>query len=195
MLMCGNEDWVGSSVSTYLKSKNADVTTVPWQLMMDNSVHYHRRMMIFNIISHEQSYADFVSYLNKNRFKVYDNAVVVIADSSLAKLCIELLCVEKVVVLTDKSPLRDFGRLASLTRECWNPRLFRSQKRLTDREQQILSLLVNGYSPKEIADLVSLSYKTIQTHKMNIIDKLALANSAELNKLIVRFNHRLSFLS
>ncbi|MET5962894.1 LuxR C-terminal-related transcriptional regulator [Citrobacter amalonaticus] len=195
MLMCGNEDFVGSSVSTYLKSKNAEVTDVPWQVMVDYSARYRHRMMIFNIISHEQSYADFVSYINKNRFKVYDNAVVVIADDRLAKLCIELLYVEKVIVLTDKSPLRDFGRLTTLTGECWNPRLFRSQKRLSDREQQILSLLVSGYSPNEISDLISVSYKTIQTHKMRIITKLGLAHSTELNKLIVRFNHPFSFLS
>lgn len=195
MLMYGNDDFVGSSVSTYLKSKNVEITNVPWQVMVDHSTRYRHRMMIFNIISHEQSYADFVSYLNKNRFKVYDNAVVVIADSRLAKLCIELLYVEKAIVLTDKSPLRDFGRLTTLTGGCWNPRLFRSQKRLSDREQQVLSLLVSGYSPNEISDLIRVSYKTVQTHKMRIIARLGLAHSAELNKLIVRFNHPLSFLS
>ncbi|HAT3756883.1 helix-turn-helix transcriptional regulator [Citrobacter farmeri] len=195
MLMCGNEDLIGCSVSTYLKSKHAEVTSVPWQVMVDYSTRYRHRLMIFNIISHEQSYADFVRYLNKNRFKVYDNAVVVIADSRLARLCIELLYVEKAIVLTDKSPLRDFCRLTTLTGECWNPRLFRSQKRLSDREQQILSLLVSGYSPNEISDLLSVSYKTIQTHKMRIIAKLGLAHSAELNKLIVKFNHPFSFLS
>ena len=195
MLMYGNDDFVGSSVSTYLKSKNAEITNVPWRVMVDHSARYRHRLMIFNIISHEQSYADFVSYLNKNRFKVYDNAVVVIADSRLAKLCIELLYVEKAIVLTDKSPLRDFGRLTTLTGGCWNPRLFRSQKRLSDREQQVLSLLVSGYSPNEISDLIRVSYKTVQTHKMRIIARLGLAHSAELNKLIVRFNHPLSFLS
>ena len=40
MLMCGNEDFVGSSVSTYLKSKNAEVTDVPWQVMVDYSARY-----------------------------------------------------------------------------------------------------------------------------------------------------------
>ncbi|MFA1283769.1 LuxR C-terminal-related transcriptional regulator [Citrobacter telavivensis] len=171
------------------------MTSVPWQVMVDYSARYRHRLMIFNIISHEQSYADFVSYLNKSRFKLYDNAVVVIADSRLAALCIELLYVEKAIVLTDKSPLRDFSRLTTLTEECWNPRVFRSQKRLSDREQQILSLLVRGYSPNEISDLISVSYKTIQTHKMRIIVKLGLAHSTALNKQIVRFNHPLSFLS
>lgn len=195
MLMCGSDDFVGSGVSTYLKSKNAEVTSVPWQAMVDQSAHYRHRPLIFNIINHDQSYADFVRYINKNRFKVYDNAVVIIAENSLAKLCVELLYIENAIVLTDKSPLRDFTRLTTLASGCWNSRLFRSQKKLTDREQQILSFLVNGDSPKEIAELVSLSYKTIQTHKMKIIVKLGLSNSAELNKLIVRFNHHLSFLS
>lgn len=194
MLMYGNEDMVGCSVSTYLKSMNAEVKYLPWQVMMDQANRSHHKIMIFNIISHENSYAEFVNYLNKNRFKIYDRMVVIIADSVLAKLCIELLYVEKAIVLTDKSPLHDFSRLPKLASGYWNPRLFRSQKRLTDREQQVLSLLVNGYSPKEISSLVSLSYKTIQSHKMNIILKLGVANSTELNKLIVKFNHSSSFL-
>lgn len=194
MLMCGSEDLVGCSVSTYLKSRNAKVTSVPWQLMIDSSSRHRHRTMIFNIISHEQSYADFILFLNKNRFKLYDNTVVIVADSCLAKICVELLYVEKAIVLTDKSPLRDFGRLTTLASGYCNPRLFRSQKKLTDREQQILSLLVSGYSPNDIASLLSLSYKTIQTHKMKIILKLGLTHTAELNKLIVKFNQRTSFL-
>ncbi|EMD6529364.1 helix-turn-helix transcriptional regulator, partial [Citrobacter freundii] len=76
----------------------------------------------------------------------------------------------------------------------WNPRLYRSQKRLTEREQQILNLLVSGYTAKEISELVSLNYKTIQAHKMRVVAKLGLTNTSDLNKLIVRFTHRMSFL-
>ncbi|EPF6161035.1 response regulator transcription factor [Citrobacter sedlakii] len=195
MLMSGCGDFVGQGISDYLKSKHVEVTPVPWRVMVNNAARYRHRTMIFNLTSHKHSCADFVNYLNKNRFNVHDNTVVVIADSRLAKLCTELLYVEKAIVLTDKSPLRDYRRLATLASEYWSSQLFRSQKRLTDREQQVLRLLVGGYSPQEISSLVSLSYKTIQTHKMKIIVKLGLANSAELNKLIVRFNHRLSFLS
>ncbi|HGY5108107.1 TPA: LuxR C-terminal-related transcriptional regulator [Citrobacter braakii] len=194
MLMSGIEDFVGSSVLTYLKSKSVELQSFPWQTMVHQSVQHLHDVMIFNIVSHEQSCADFVSYLNNNRFKIYGNTVVVIADSSLAQLCIELLYIDKAIILTDKSELYEFGRLTTLTSVHWNPRSFRSQKKLTVREQQILSLLVSGYSPKKISELIDLNYKTIQAHKIKIIVKLGLSNSTELNKLIVRFNHHISFL-
>ncbi|WOR47538.1 helix-turn-helix domain-containing protein [Citrobacter freundii] len=76
----------------------------------------------------------------------------------------------------------------------WSHYLYRSQKRLTEREQQILNLLVSGYTAKEISELVSLNYKTIQAHKMRVVAKLGLTNTSDLNKLIVRFTHRMSFL-
>lgn len=194
MLMCGNDNFVGRGVSEFLKSKDVPIKTFRREEMISQSSLYRHHTMLFNIIDNGQSCADFVEFLNKNRFKVYDNNIVIITDSLVAKLCVELLYVDKAIVLTEKSPLRDFNQITSLSQGTGHPRLFRSQKRLTDREQQILSLLVGGYNAKEISELVNLNYKTIQTHKMKIILKLGLTNSADLNKLIVRFNHSLSFL-
>ncbi|HIB3265058.1 TPA: LuxR C-terminal-related transcriptional regulator, partial [Citrobacter youngae] len=150
--------------------------------------------MVFNIINNEQPCSAIVQFLNKNRFKFYNSVVVIVADSLVAKLCVELLYVEKTIVLTEKSSLRDFAQLATLSVGKWNSRLYRSQKRLTKREQQILNLLVSGYSAKEISELVSLNYKTIQAHKMRVVAKLGLTNTSDLNKLIVRFTHSMSFL-
>ncbi|MDM3141027.1 hypothetical protein OGW00_13345 [Citrobacter sp. Cf120] len=45
-----------------------------------------------------------------------------------------------------------------------------------------------------MSELVSLNYKTIQAHKMRVVAKLGLTNTSDLNKLIVRFTHRMSFL-
>jgi len=43
---------------------------------------------------------------------------------------------------------------------------------ITDREKQILKLLVDGYSYKMIADRESLSYHTVNSHVRNIYEKL-----------------------
>jgi DNA-binding NarL/FixJ family response regulator len=43
---------------------------------------------------------------------------------------------------------------------------------LTDREREVLQLMVNGLIKKEIADKLSLSYHTIDTHLRNIYQKL-----------------------
>ncbi|TCC79130.1 helix-turn-helix domain-containing protein [Citrobacter braakii] len=194
MLMCGSDNFVGNGLFAYLTSKHVPIQTFQFEDMLHQSSLCQHQIMVFNIIDNEQPCSAIVQFLNKNRFKFYNNVVVIIADSLVAKLCVELLYVEKTIVLTEKSSLRDFGQLASLTAGKWNPRLYRSQKRLTEREQQILNLLVNGYTAREISELVSLNYKTIQAHKMRVVTKLGLTNTSELNKLIVRFTHRMSFL-
>ncbi|HEX9276316.1 MAG TPA: response regulator transcription factor [Casimicrobiaceae bacterium] len=51
---------------------------------------------------------------------------------------------------------------------------------LSDREFQVLRLLVAGVSLTEIGEQLHLSVKTISTHKSRILEKLGLANQAEL---------------
>lgn len=51
---------------------------------------------------------------------------------------------------------------------------------LTDREQEILTLIAKGYSNKEIADLIYVSVKTVEAHKSKIMEKLELKTRHEL---------------
>lgn len=51
---------------------------------------------------------------------------------------------------------------------------------LSDREFQVLRLIVSGKSVSEIARQLSLSVKTISTHKTRIMQKMRLSNQAEL---------------
>jgi len=51
---------------------------------------------------------------------------------------------------------------------------------LSDREFQVLQLIVAGVSLTDIGEQLHLSVKTISTHKARILDKLGLANQAEL---------------
>lgn len=53
-------------------------------------------------------------------------------------------------------------------------------ERLTDREFQIFNLLAVGKTVSQIAGELSLSVKTISTHRTKILTKLALRNNAEL---------------
>ena len=52
--------------------------------------------------------------------------------------------------------------------------------RLSDREYCIFSRIVRGASLSDIADELSLSIKTISTHKSHILDKMTLAGQVEL---------------
>jgi DNA-binding NarL/FixJ family response regulator len=51
---------------------------------------------------------------------------------------------------------------------------------LSDREYQIFLLIANGHSLSDIAARLNLSVKTVSTHKTNILQKMAMANTAEL---------------
>jgi DNA-binding NarL/FixJ family response regulator len=51
---------------------------------------------------------------------------------------------------------------------------------LTDRELQIIQQIKEGFSSKEIAQHFSISLKTVEVHRHNILKKLKLKNSAAL---------------
>lgn len=57
---------------------------------------------------------------------------------------------------------------------------------LSEREREVLKLMSEGHSTKEIASNFNLSIKTIETHRKNIMDKLGIRNIAALTKLAIR---------
>ncbi len=57
---------------------------------------------------------------------------------------------------------------------------------LTAREREVLQLIAEGKSVREIASRFGLSVKTIETHRQNIMDKLDIHNMAELIKFAIR---------
>lgn len=59
-------------------------------------------------------------------------------------------------------------------------------RQLTDREREVLQLLAEGASTKEIASELIVSVKTIETHRKNIMTKLSLGSVAELTKYAIR---------
>ena len=59
---------------------------------------------------------------------------------------------------------------------------------LSGREREILKLLAEGYSNKEIAEMLAISVKTVETHRANIMRKHHFKNITELVLYAVR-NH------
>ncbi|HOQ28864.1 MAG TPA: response regulator transcription factor, partial [Armatimonadota bacterium] len=56
----------------------------------------------------------------------------------------------------------------------------RLESKLSEREREVLKLIAEGYTNKEITDMIFLSVKTVETHKAHIMDKLELRSRAEL---------------
>ncbi|HEY7615457.1 MAG TPA: response regulator transcription factor [Terriglobales bacterium] len=52
--------------------------------------------------------------------------------------------------------------------------------RLTPRERQILKLLAEGRSAKEVANLLDLSVRTVESHRFNLMRKIGVHNKVEL---------------
>ena len=58
--------------------------------------------------------------------------------------------------------------------------------RLTERESEVLRLIAEGMSTREIAESLGLSVNTVITHRSNIMEKLDVHNRTELVKYAIR---------
>ena len=63
------------------------------------------------------------------------------------------------------------------------------RKILSDREIEVMSLIVQGYINKEIADKLNISLSTVITHRKNIMDKLGLRSVSALTIYAVTHNY------
>src|SRR5262249_37632948 len=59
-------------------------------------------------------------------------------------------------------------------------------ERLTQREQEIVKLLCEGMSNKEVASRVGISTRTVESHRNNIMHKLQISSFSELVRYAVR---------
>ena len=59
-------------------------------------------------------------------------------------------------------------------------------EQLTDREREILKLLAEGHTTQEIADMLTISSKTVDGHKTNLMAKLDIHNRIDLVKYALR---------
>ena len=59
-------------------------------------------------------------------------------------------------------------------------------KAITDREEEILKLVAEGHSSKEIARMLVISAKTVERHRANLLHKLGLKDRLELTRYAIR---------
>lgn len=81
--------------------------------------------------------------------------------------------------------------IANMLIDDYVARLQRSEIRdsyelLTDREKQVLQLLAEGKTNKDVATILSLGLSTVESHRLNLMKKLDLHNTAELVLYAVR---------
>jgi len=59
-------------------------------------------------------------------------------------------------------------------------------QQLTDREKEVLKLVVEGHSAREIADMLVVSPKTVEWYKTSLMNKLNIHNRTDLIKFAIR---------
>jgi DNA-binding NarL/FixJ family response regulator len=61
-----------------------------------------------------------------------------------------------------------------------------SEDPLTPREQQIVKLIAESHTNRQIAELLTISEKTVETHRANILEKLGMRDRVELTRYAIR---------
>jgi DNA-binding NarL/FixJ family response regulator len=57
---------------------------------------------------------------------------------------------------------------------------------LTPREQQVVKLIAESHTNRQIAELLTISEKTVETHRANILEKLGMRDRVELTRYAIR---------
>lgn len=61
-----------------------------------------------------------------------------------------------------------------------------SYEKLSDREREVLQLIAEGHANREIAEMLHISVRTVETHRANIMAKLDLHSTAEVVQYAIR---------
>ncbi len=64
---------------------------------------------------------------------------------------------------------------------------------LTTREREVLKLIAEGHTNAEIAAILSISVKTVESHRANLLQKLGVTDTAALVRLAIQ--HKLVFIN
>lgn len=67
-----------------------------------------------------------------------------------------------------------------------DPRSLGRPKHLSDRQREVLQMLAEGRSMKEIAYVLEISHRTVRFHKYRIMEELGLTNNSELVQYAIK---------
>lgn len=59
-------------------------------------------------------------------------------------------------------------------------------EKLTPREREVLQLVAEGHPNRDIADMLTISVKTVESHKASLLEKLGVRSTAELTQIAIR---------
>ena len=78
------------------------------------------------------------------------------------------------------------GVIARLLAQTTSPARASHARRLSRRESQVLGHLAAGMTNREIAELLAISIKTVDTHRAQLLKKLGLRNNSDLTRFVLQ---------
>lgn len=78
------------------------------------------------------------------------------------------------------------GKVSETLLESFLKRSTRATSTLTPREREVVRLIAEGHSNKQVAGILDISIKTVETHRSAVMRKLNLSSSATLVRYAVR---------
>lgn len=79
-----------------------------------------------------------------------------------------------------------------LTREVIEPQKGPAHETLSEREFEVLLLLAEGMSLKEVGEKLGINIKTVSTYRSRVLDKMQFSNNADLIKYVLKHKLKMS---
>lgn len=189
ILLYTDDNLIGQSIHRYMIDNDKNITAISYQNIMRAAAVPQAKIIIFNGIHKDISAADTVHLLNKLRFCLARCVrLVLIVRSDIAGLCRELIFLENLIILNEKSSLNDFSDITNMPTSAVDYRFLLTQKKLSVREVQVLELIMASYNNKRIAAVLNIDHKTVHSHRTHIMKKLGMGSSRVMNIKIVHMH-------
>ena len=131
------------------------------------------RVIVLSMYAHEE----YVSRALKTGVSGY-----LLKDAGVAELELAIMAVARGEIYLSPSVSRHVVE-AYVQRRTREPTAL---ERLTPRQREILQLVAEGHTTKEIAEQIHLSSKTVETYRTQLMDQLGLENMAGLIRFAIR---------
>jgi NarL family two-component system response regulator LiaR len=159
--------------------------------------HLKPDVVLMDLMMPEMDGATAIRHIHNNQPQIRIVVLSSFAEHDLIKSALEAGASGYILKNISADKLADAVRMAKqdiaplspeVTTQMFHPKDSSTQFNLTTREQEVLSLVVDGFSNAEIAYRLSISQFTVKNHVSNILTKLGVGNRTEAVRIAVQNN-------
>ena len=130
-------------------------------------------------LSKQQPYIKFVMLSMHEEREYIKNALKIGASGYLLKN-IEQFELERAIITVYEGGKYFSPAITNILAESFNKPEATESYDITPREKEVLEMVANGNSTKQIANQLGISIRTVESHRINMLKKMKVNNSAEL---------------